>query len=120
MFLNQPQLHSSAETYVSCRVTYARTSTSLCVYNSTTNEILAPCSFAALSPVPAKQSDGEEEDAEEARIRALVFGKGDSGLLSSFGAEAEAEAGRGAAAAAAAAAHGAGFEGGFYEGDLCM
>eukprot|EP00904_Undaria_pinnatifida_P003047 jgi/Undpi1/12743/HiC_scaffold_6.g02411.m1 len=55
-------------------------------------------------------SDAEdEEDEEEARIRALVFGKGESSLLSSFGAEsfgAEAKAGVGGATGA---------ESGFYE-----
>lgn len=46
------------------------------------------------------------EDEEEARIRALVFGKGESGLLSAFGAEADGQ-GWGAKAE---------FNGGFYEG----
>eukprot|EP00903_Cladosiphon_okamuranus_P020562 g18874.t1 len=55
-----------------------------------------------------EEEEGGEEDAEESRIRALVFGKGEGGLLSSFGAEADAERG-------AAAARGAELKGGFYE-----
>ncbi|CAM9257503.1 unnamed protein product [Pylaiella littoralis] len=56
--------------------------------------------------------DGEEQeenDDEEARIRALVFGKGESGLLSAFGAEADREGG------SAGAGRKAEFNGGFYE-----
>lgn len=58
------------------------------------------------------QDAEDEEDEEEARIRALVFGKGESSLLSSFGAEsfgAEAKAGVGGATGA---------ESGFYEGTV--
>lgn len=59
-----------------------------------------------------QDDEDEEEDEEEARIRALVFGKGESSLLSSFGAEgfgAEANAGVGATVGA---------ESGFYEGTI--
>ncbi|CAM9313703.1 unnamed protein product [Ectocarpus sp. 12 AP-2014] len=51
------------------------------------------------------ESEGEGE--EEARIRALVFGKGESGLLSSFGEESGAKESTGAREAE--------FVGGFYE-----
>lgn len=57
-----------------------------------------------------KAEKEDEEDEEEARIRALVFGKGESGLLSSFGAEADTEGGP--------RKGGAEFEGGFYEGRM--
>ncbi|CAN0052533.1 unnamed protein product [Ectocarpus sp. 8 AP-2014] len=52
------------------------------------------------------ESEGEEGE-EEARIRALVFGKGESGLLSSFGEESGAKEATGAGEAE--------FVGGFYE-----
>ena len=58
------------------------------------------------------QDGQDEEDEEEARIRALVFGQGESSLLRSFGAE-------GFAGGAATGGGGAaGAERGFYEGAL--
>lgn len=59
------------------------------------------------------QEDEDEEDEEEARIRALVFGQGESSLLRTFGAE-----GFGGDAAAAAAGGAAGAESGFFEGTI--
>lgn len=55
-----------------------------------------------------EEEEGGVEDEEEARIRALVFGKGESGLLSAFGAEADGEGEGGGANGE--------FKGGFYEG----